>query len=175
MKYGVSRWLEMKKDQKRNIKDSSIAWEVEDIEQTVKSWKMIHAVMRGDQEETLRLLNEGTDPNRISPANGTLVEQLAKAIDNPKDGFDVKAVFDAAVQKGLDVNRYDRYSGHTPITAMISKGVSDIALNGILKMAGEAVDMNAMDSKGKTVDQYLKDRQEKQMAFFMAKKHPNTY
>ena len=175
MQYGPNRWREMKKIEAGSVRDRDIAWEVNEIDNMVKSWKMIHAVMRGDQAETLKLLNEGANPNHISPVNGTFVEQMAKAIDKPKNGFDVETVFDAAVQKGLDVNRYDRYSGHTPITAMISKGVSDIALNGILRMAGGAVDMASMDSKGKTVEQYLKERQESRMAYAMARKQANTY
>ena len=175
MQYGPNRWRAMKKIEAGSVRDKDIAWEVNEVDSMVKSWKMIHAVMRGDQAGALKLLNDGANPNHISPANGTFVEQMAKAIDNPKNGFDVETVFNAAVQKGLDINRYDRYSGHTPITAMISKGVSDIALNGILRMSNGAVDMESMDSKGKTVEQYLKERQEKQMAFFMAKKHSNTY
>ena len=175
MKYGSSRWSAMKKIEAGRVRNKDIERELNEVDNMVKSWKMIHAVMRGDQEETLKLLNEGANPNCISPVNGTFVEQLAGAIDNPKDGFDVNTVFDVAIQKGLDVNRYDGYSGHTPITAMISKGVSDMALNGILKMADKVIDMNAMDSKGKTVEQYLKERQEKQLAFCMARKRNNIH
>ena len=172
MVYGPTRWGYMKKLGANKRTDIDVAERLDAIDSMVKSWDMLHAVIRGDQAEALKMLNEGANPNYVSPVNGTLIEQLAKTYDNQNNSIDQKAIFEAALDKELEVNLYDRFRGHTPMTALLEKGVSDKALNGILQLVGDHLDKSAMDQRGKTVESYLKDRQI--ISISLAKKHSSN-
>ncbi|MBR5130198.1 MAG: hypothetical protein IKV03_03135 [Alphaproteobacteria bacterium] len=159
MRFGPNNWRAMEQlgDKKRD--DAFFAEGLDEISSMVKSWKMLHAVMRGDQAGALKMLNEGANPNVFSIVNGTLVEQLARTIESPKEGFDPKVVFDAAVDKGLDVNEFNGHKGYSSVISAIERGISERGLKGFLNMAGDKVDMNATDKDGKTLESYMKSRQ----------------
>lgn len=175
MRFGENNWLAMERlgDKKRN--DDFFAVRLDEISSTVKSWKMLHAVIRGDQDEALKMLNEGANPNIFSVVNGTMVEQLARAIENPKEGFDPKIVFDAAVDKGLDVNEFYGRKGFSAVISAIERGVSERGLKGFLDMAGDKVDMNATDKTGKTLESYLQERKGNLMAAMSKRYGDKTY
>lgn len=159
MRFGPVDWREMERlgDKKRD--DSVYAYNLDTISSTVKFWKMMHAVMRGDQEGALEMLNDGANPNGFSSVNGTLIEQLGRAIENPKEGFDPKVIFEAAVDKGLDLNEFYGRKGFSAVISAIDRGISERGLKGILDMAGDRVDMNATDKSGKTLGSYMQERQ----------------
>ena len=175
MRFGPNNWRAMERfgDKKRD--DAFFAEGLDEISSMVKSWKMLHAVIRGDQAEALKMLNEGANPNVFSVVNGTLVEQLARAIEKPKEGFNPKVIFDAAVDKGLDVNEFYGRKGFSAVISAIERGVSERGLKGFLDMAGDKVDMNATDKDGKTLDSYIKERQGNFAAIVAKRYSSKTY
>lgn len=171
MRFGPNNWRAMEGlgDKKRD--DAFFTEGLDEISSMVKTWKMLHAVKRGDQKEALKMIKEGANVNvdTTYTSNGTLVEQLAKAIENPKEGFDPKVVFDAAIEKGLDLN-LPLYQGRTPITEMVQKGISYKGLTMFIEMAKDHIDMKTPDGQGKSVESCLKEKQQG-FSLVMAKRY----